>query len=590
MRAMCLVFVLPISIGMTLFVAQTANSQPPGGGGPGGAGGPNAADVELVEEFDEDKDGRLNTEERSKARKSIQGNESSPRRGPRRRENRPPGTPGEQVSPADATSYPSSKALYDRSTLRTLFLDFESDDWEQELADFKYTDVEVPAKLTVDGKVYADIGVRFRGASSFFSIPKGLKRSLNLSINYADKDQRLYGYKTLNLLNCNGDDSMMSSVLYSAIAGHKVATPKVNFVKVVINGENWGVYVNSQQFNKVFINENFGTTKGARWKVPGSPRGDGGLRYLGEDIEPYRERFEIKSKDREKSWQDLIHLCRVLNETPADQIEEALEPILDIEGVLWFLAVDVALVNSDGYWTRASDYNIYQAPDGRFHVIPHDMNEALREGHGGPGGPGGRPGFGPLPEGGPPGFGPPPEGGPPPGFDGRPGAPSQDAPRAGRRRRGDEGRPEPGGNRGDIDRRRGPGQRGGPGRRGPGGPGRGGVELDPLVGLDDDSKPLRSKLLANPRLRARYLQHVRTIADQMLSWDYLGPRVAEMRELIAEEVAADTRKLGTTESFLNATSPEAGEDGAGLRGFAEKRSAYLLDHEAIKALPSRQND
>ena len=33
--------------------------------------------------------------------------------------------------------------------LRTLFLEFESADWEKELADFYHTDVEVPAKLTV---------------------------------------------------------------------------------------------------------------------------------------------------------------------------------------------------------------------------------------------------------------------------------------------------------------------------------------------------------------------------------------------------------------------------------------------------------
>ncbi|MGI9455016.1 MAG: CotH kinase family protein [Aeoliella sp.] len=109
-----------------------------------------------------------------------------------------------------------------------------------------------------------------------------------------------------------------------------------------------------------------------------------------------------------------------------------------------------------------------------------------------------------------------------------------------------------------------------------------------MVGLDDAGKPLRSKLLANPRLRARYLQNVRTIADQLLSWKYLGPRVAQLRELIADEVAADTRKLTTTEAFLDATSPESGTDGSqssSLRAFAEKRSAYLLGHDAVKSLP-----
>ena len=40
----------------------------------------------------------------------------------------------------------------------------------------------------------------------------------------------------------------------------------------------------------------------------------------------------------------------------------------------------VALANSDGYWTRASDYNLYQDVNGRFHIVPHDVNEALGAG------------------------------------------------------------------------------------------------------------------------------------------------------------------------------------------------------------------
>jgi len=54
--------------------------------------------------------------------------------------------------------------------LRTLFLEFEESDWEQELVDFHNTDVEVPAKLTVDGKVYNGVGVHFRGMTSYQSV------------------------------------------------------------------------------------------------------------------------------------------------------------------------------------------------------------------------------------------------------------------------------------------------------------------------------------------------------------------------------------------------------------------------------------
>lgn len=105
--------------------------------------------------------------------------------------------------------------------------------------------------------------------------------------------------------------------------------------------------------------------------------------------------------------------------------------------------------------------------------------------------------------------------------------------------------------------------------RGPGGgPGRGGVQLDPLVGLDDASKPLRSKLLAVPSLRAKYLAYVREIAEKWLDWNTIGPLAQKYQALIAADVQADTRKLDTYEAF------ESGV--ATLKDFAQKRRDLLL--------------
>ena len=132
------------------------------------------------------------------------------------------------------------------------------------------------------------------------------------------------------------------------------ATSKANYVRVVINGESWGVYVNQQQFNKDFTREFFGSSQGERWHVPGSPGGRGSLAYLGDEAAKYKGIYEIKSKDEPAAWNALINLCKVLNETPPDQIEKALGPLLDIDGALRFLALENALINTDGYWIRTS--------------------------------------------------------------------------------------------------------------------------------------------------------------------------------------------------------------------------------------------
>jgi spore coat protein CotH len=504
--------------------------------GPGGF--PGGEERTIVKQFDKNGDGWLNQAERTAAREFLA---SEPARGFGRRGGggfrggrggMVAGTPGSTLTPADVKSYPSAP-LYDTSTLRTIFLQFENADWEQELEAFHNTDVEVPATAIVDGKTYKNVGVHFRGASSYMMVPEGSKRSLNLSFDLIDDKQRLNSYRTLNLLNANGDPTFVRAVVYADIARQYIPAPRANYMRVAINGESWGVYVNAQQFNSDFTRDYFKSTRGARWKVPGRPGGRGGMEYLGDDPSLYKRTYEIKTKDDAKSWADLIKLFKVLNETPADKLEAALAPMLDIDGALKFLALDVALVNSDGYWTRASDYSIYQDEKGRFHVIPHDMNEALAD-------EGGR-GFGP-----PPGMGP---GGP--GGLGGPG-----------------GRPGPGGEPG----RGGPPPEGQFGGRGRGMFGGGGPDLDPLVGLNDTTKPLRSKLLAVPALRERYLGYVRDIATKHLDWKTLGPRVQQYQALIAGDVKADTRKLYSFEAFQAET--DGGE--RSLKSFVEKRRAFLL--------------
>ena len=514
-----------------------------GGFGPpgGGRGGP-PKDQKILKDFDADKNGRLDANERKAALNMLRdlgtgGSRRGRRRGPQRDG---PAEKGPLVSVSEVESFPEA-TLYDPSIVRTVFLNFDFEEWESEMAALKRTDVDVPATLIVDGKEYPNVGVHFRGMSSFDHVPATYKRSLNVSMDFVDGNQRLYGYKTLNLLNCNGDASMMSSVLYSHIAARHLPVAKANLIKVVINGEYWGIYSNVQQFNKQFLDEHFDSSKGARWKVSGNPNADGGLRYLGDEIAPYRERFEIKSKDKEESWRALIELCRVLNETSEDRLVESLEPILNIDGLLWFLALDVALVNSDGYWTRASDYNIFRDRDGRFHIIPHDMNEAFKDGRGRGGSPLGRRG----------------PGGPPPG-----------------------GRGQFGGGRGGFPGR-GPEQGG---RGGPGGGGHGDATLDPLVGLDSDRMPLRSRLLRIPELRTRYLQNVRAIAGQ-LDWKRAGGLVAETRKLIADDVRRDTKKLTTWDDFEIAMNDKPLEGAASLRNFFDKRRAFLLRYPAIQSLP-----
>jgi spore coat protein CotH len=584
---------------------MSVTAQPPGGGGGFGPPGINRQPRAILQAHDTNKDGWLNAEERATAREALkkQANERGAGGGgmrfgpPGMNRNQKPPAAGVHVEKSDAKSYPDA-GLYDPNVLRTIFIDFENKiDWETELEDFHGTDADVAATITVDGKTYPNVGIHFRGMSSYMGVGKGYKRSLNISMDMADSKQRLYGSKTLNLLNAHEDASYLSSVLYSHIARQYIAAPKANLVKVVINGENWGVYANVQQFNKEFLQENYKTTKGARWKVSGSPMGRGGLEYIGDDINAYKHIYEIKSGDNEKAWKSLINLCKVLNTTPADKLEEALKPIMDVEEVLWFLAIDNALINCDGYWIRSSDYSIYCDEKGKFRMIPHDMNEAFRA----PGGPGmGGPGGGMM-------------------LAMTPGE-VLPAPFQNMLQLTDKQKKELAALQKEADAdlnkilnkkqqdqwkamKRGPGT-GFPGMGGPPGmmggpPGMGGgmgrvkgVELDPLVGLTDAAKPLRSKLLAVPAFKAKYLQNIKTIAEKSLDWKTLEPFIAQYRDLIEKEVEADTHKLESFEEFKKVYATKGTEapaaprmgppSGMNLKAFFEQRQKYLLNYKEKK--------
>lgn len=451
------------------------------GGPPGGPGGPPGFNQEdLVKKFDSDGDGKLNDKERKSAREYVQ-NQSKGRRNQNRSQKE---TSKEKtiVEMEKTFSYDTKADLYDGKVLRTLYLQFPNDDWYDELADFYRTGVEVPGDLVVDGTKYSTVGVNFRGNTSYMMA--GTKKSLNISIDYDNNKQRLYGYKTLNLLNSNSDPSLLREVLYSRICREYLPAFKANFVRLVVNGENWGIYANVQQFNKDFLEDWFGTKDGVRWKAPANFRGTSALTWNGADIANYKNCYELKTKDSPNAWKDLINLCNTLNNTPTDKLESALSPIFNIDRALWFIALDNVFIDSDGYISRGSDYEIYEDPQGRFHLIPYDNNETFNYSGMGPG--------------------------------------SWES----------------------SDRLQ-----------------------SPVVHEKDKMRPVISRLLSIPHLRARYLAHVRTIANEWLDWQKLEPIINEYHALIDVEVKADDKKQSTYEAFANSpTQDTSGGEGFGPPG------------------------
>jgi hypothetical protein len=280
----------------------------------------------------------------------------------------------------------------------------------------------------------------------------------------------------------------MRAVLFHRVAREFMPAPLANFVKLAVNGENFGIYPNEEQINGDFLERCFGTREGTLWKVEAGNAGVKSLVYAGPDPASYRRAFEIKTDDRKEAWEALIRLCEVLARTPTGELEKALEPILDVDGATWMLALENTLQDGDGYLSRGSDYMLYLDPAGRFHLLHYDGDESFT-------------------------------------YAGAPNGPNQ----------------WPAGT---------------------------GNLLSPVVHEGTRTRPVLQKLLSVPAWRARYLAHVRTIAETWLDWKTLGPVAEAMHALISEEVRADNKRPFAAEAFENClTKDTAGGGPGGAGGF-----------------------
>ncbi len=288
-----------------------------------------------------------------------------------------------------------SSGLYDESKIRTFELWFSQADYWQQLKNNYQNKIDLPATLVVDGDTFPNVGVRFKGQTSYSMAQNSDKKSFNITLNYSDPDQDLKGYETINLNNAFEDASFMREVSYLHQIRRHVPAAKASYARLYINGQSWGIYPNVQQLNGEYLEEWFFSNDGTRWRadrpdgtVGGGPGGPGGgwgdgtaaLNYLGSDTTEYQDYYTLKSAHKANPWDDLVHVCDVLNNTPLDQLETAVKPVLDLDRTLWFLASEIAFSDDDSYVYKGKmDYYLYWDPEtNRMTPLEFDGNSVMK--------------------------------------------------------------------------------------------------------------------------------------------------------------------------------------------------------------------
>lgn len=282
--------------------------------------------------------------------------------------------------------------VYDESVIHSLQLEFEQPNYWDLMIQNKTDQIDIPATLTVDGESFPNVGVRFKGQTSYSQLGNSDKKSFNITFDYLDPEQNWGGYETINLNNAFQDRSYMREILYLHLLRRHIPAAKGCFVHLTINDENWGLYPHVQQINGQFLREWFFSNDGTRWRAdvppgssPGGPSGpmwgDGtaGLNWLGSDTIEYQKYYTLKTADKEQPWDDLVTVCDVLNNTPLDQLETVIPDYLDLDRTLWFLASEILFTDDDSYVYKGKmDYYLYWDPEtGRITPLEFDGNSPM---------------------------------------------------------------------------------------------------------------------------------------------------------------------------------------------------------------------
>jgi hypothetical protein len=273
------------------------------------------------------------------------------------------------------------------SGIQDLRLEMPSSNWDVRLDSLKKANPEARmlGNARLNGQYFADVGIRYKGNSSYFrSRNERIKKlPINIRLDFKNKGQKLSsGHNTIKLSNAFLDPAFVREPLAYEMVRRYMPAPQCNFARLTINNKPYGLYVNSESIDLNFIQKHFGTTQGHlvkcdpdNWKKvrsqSGCPKGENAsLTYLNDNTGCYDAFYEV---DDPTGWKALLNLIKVLNKTP-----DKVESVLDVDQTLWMLALNNSIVNLDSYnGSLSHNYYLWFDTAGVAHPLIWDLNMAF---------------------------------------------------------------------------------------------------------------------------------------------------------------------------------------------------------------------
>jgi len=240
----------------------------------------------------------------------------------------------------------------------------------------------VQADFVFEGQTVKNVGIRYKGHSSYSMARNIPKKSFKIDFNRFSKNQEFYNLKKINLNNNLMTPShIVDTLAYEMFRDFQIAAPRTALAKVYLNVEGrkepeyLGLYTLIEQVDDYFIKQNFDQNKGLLLK----PQHIQSFPYLGDNWDDYEKPYEPKSDD--VTWKQakrFMAFTKFVNQSSDEEFAAQIEGYTDVVQFLRFLAVNVVIGNYDGILSMGQNFYIYGDPDTQKYLwIPWDLNHSF---------------------------------------------------------------------------------------------------------------------------------------------------------------------------------------------------------------------
>lgn len=274
----------------------------------------------------------------------------------------------------DAPRVPASDALFDPDHLIQVEVTMVPEDWQALRISHRVTGEDFsqvvekpyeyyPANVVIDGQAIRPVGIRKKG---FFGSAISTRPSLKLKLDHYVEDQAFSGANMLTFNNNNQDATQAQSfMVYRFMNEAGVKSPRSNFARIIVNGEDLGIYSHVESVRKPMIKRLFKKSKGDLWEG-----------YAGDFTESDYNRIVHKwgKDDGSETLQVLYDLLQSPDPIPV----EAFEKLIDLDAFITLWASEVLIGHWDGYASNRNNFYIYRdSGSDLFYFLPWGPDSAF---------------------------------------------------------------------------------------------------------------------------------------------------------------------------------------------------------------------